>query len=124
MPGCRRPADRPIEFYKSEYDVSDWHDIAVPGNWEVQGHGIPLYTDVAYPFPPNPPYIPHDWNPVGSYRTSFTVPESWDGRQIFLHFGGIKSAAYIWVNGREADCRPTATNPAKPREEREKREAS
>jgi beta-galactosidase len=108
----RRPADRPTEFYKPEYDVSDWHDIAVPGNWEVQGHGVPLYTDVAYPFPPDPPYIPHDWNPVGSYRTSFTVPESWDGRQIFLHFGGVKSAAYIWVNGQEVGYTQGSKTPA------------
>ena len=108
----RKPADRPKPFYKPEYDVSDWHDIEVPGNWEVQGHGIPLYTDVAYPFPPNPPYIPHDWNPVGSYRTSFTVPESWNDRQIFLHFGGIKSAAYIWLNGREVGYTQGSKTPA------------
>jgi len=97
----RKPADRPRDFYKDDYDVSHWNDIVVPGNWELQGYGIPIYTNTDYPFPVNPPHIPHDYNPVGSYRRSFTVPESWDGRQVFLHFRGVKSAMYVWVNGNK-----------------------
>jgi beta-galactosidase len=97
----RTPAERPADFHRPRFDVSEWDEIDVPGNWEVLGYGIPLYTDVAYPFPPDPPRIPHDWNPVGSYRTTFTVPANWSDRQVFLHFGGIKSAAYVWVNGEE-----------------------
>jgi beta-galactosidase len=106
------PAERPVEFYSDAYDVSGWDDVPVPSNWEVLGYDVPIYTDVAYPFPPDPPYVPHDYNPVGSYRTSFTVPDSWSGRQVFLHFGGIKSAGYIWVNGRELGYTQGSKTPA------------
>jgi beta-galactosidase len=108
----RTPAERPARFYRPSYDVSGWDEIDVPGNWEVLGYGIPLYTDVAYPFPPDPPRIPHDWNPVGSYRTTFTVPQAWNGRQVFLHFGGIKSAGYIWVNGEAVGYTQGSKTPA------------
>jgi beta-galactosidase len=83
-----KPADRPRDFYKDGYDVSNWHDIRVPGNWELQGFGVPIYTDTDYPFPADPPHIPHDDNPVGSYRRNFTVPENWQGHQVLVHFGG------------------------------------
>ncbi|MBI9061507.1 MAG: DUF4981 domain-containing protein [Marinilabiliaceae bacterium] len=100
----KKPADRPVDFYKSNYDVSEWDDIKVPSNWEVEGHGIPIYVNTTYPFAmknPQPPTIPHDWNPVGSYRRNFVVDESWNGRRIFLHFGAAKSAMYVWVNGEK-----------------------
>ncbi len=96
----RKPADRPVDFYKDDFDVSQWDEINVPANWELQGYGVPIYTDVDYPFPANPPHIPHEYNPVGSYRRNFAVPDAWQGRQAFLHFGGVKSAMYVWVNGR------------------------
>ncbi|NIP26878.1 MAG: DUF4981 domain-containing protein [Phycisphaerae bacterium] len=95
----RKPADRPVDFYKVEYDVSDWKEIPVPSNWQMHGYGIPIYLNIPYPFPPNPPHIPHDYNPVGSYRRQFTFPRKWKDRQIFLHFDGVKSAFYVWVNG-------------------------
>jgi beta-galactosidase len=95
----KKTADRPRDFFKDEYDVSGWEEIPVPSNWELQGYGIPIYTDEEYPFPANPPYVPHDDNPVGSYRRSFLVPERWSGRQVFLHFGSVKSAMYVWING-------------------------
>jgi beta-galactosidase len=95
----RKPADRPLEFYRTDYDVSGWDDISVPGAWEFQGYGYPVYLDESYPFPPDPPRIPNDYNPVGSYRRSFTVPESWAGQGVTLHFGGVRSAMYVWVNG-------------------------
>ena len=76
-----KPADRPLDFFRDDYDVSGWDDVPVPSNWELLGYDVPIYTDVAYPFPPNPPFVPHDYNPVGSYRTSFTVPEGWSDRQ-------------------------------------------
>ena len=97
-----RPADRPADFYRTDYDVSGWDDLDVPSSWEVQGYGIPIYTNVKYPFrpvDPNPPHIPHDNNPVGSYKRTFTVPADWDGREVFVHFGGVSSAYYLWVNG-------------------------
>ncbi len=108
----RKPADRPADFYKDEFDVSQWGEIKVPGNWELQGYGVPIYTDEEYPFPANPPHIPHDYNPVGSYRRSFTVPEDWKNRQVFLHFGGVKSAMYVWVNGEELGYSQGSKTPA------------
>ncbi len=95
----RSPEDRPIDFYKKEYDVSGWNELEVPGNWEINGYGIPIYTNVVYPFPKNIPFIPHEYNPVGSYRRSFSLPESWEGERITLYLGAVRSAMYIWVNG-------------------------
>jgi beta-galactosidase len=97
----KTPAERPQEFYEPSFDVSDWADIQVPGNWEFQGFGTPIYTDVAYPFPPNPPFVPEDFNPVGSYRRSFEIPDEWRGKEVFIHLGSVKSAFYIWINGQK-----------------------
>ena len=108
----RQPADRPAEFFREDFDVTAWHDIHVPGNWEVQSFGVPIYTDTEYPFPRNPPFIAHEYNPVGSYRTNFTVPGSWQGRQVLLHFAGVKSAMYVWVNGREVGYSQGSKTPA------------
>jgi len=102
-----KPADRPVEFHERDYDDSGWPTIAVPSNWELQGFDIPIYTNVKYPFAPvdpDPPHIPHDNNPVGSYRREFTIPERWKGRQVFLHFDGVKSFFYVWVNGDRVGC--------------------
>ncbi len=95
-----KPADRPMDFYKPDYDVSGWDEIPVPSNWQMHGYGRPIYTNMRYPFPADPPHIPHTYNPVGSYRRQFTVPASWNGREIFLHFDGVKSAFYLWINGK------------------------
>ena len=115
----RKPADRPIDFYKPDFDVSDWNNIPVPANWELHGYGIPIYVNLQYEFadykapvsneikfidkiyPANPGKVPHDYNPVGSYRRTFTVPENWDDRQVFIQFGAVKSAFYLWVNGKK-----------------------
>ncbi len=97
----KKPSERPVDFYKNNFDVSTWNDIEVPGNWELQGFGTPIYTDVSYPFPANPPFIPHEFNPVGSYKRSFTIPEDWDSKDIFIHIGSAKSAFYIWLNGKK-----------------------
>ncbi len=96
----RKPGDRPQNFYLSNFDVSEWNDIQVPGNWELQGYGIPIYTNIVYPFPINPPFIPEDYNPVGSYKRSFNIPENWSDKKITLHFGAVRSAFYVWVNGQ------------------------
>jgi beta-galactosidase len=95
-----KPSDRPVDFYKPSYDVSKWDDIPVPTNWQMHGYGRPIYLNMRYPFPANPPFIPHDYNPVGSYRTEFEIPRTWKDRQVFLHFDGIKSASYFWINGQ------------------------
>ncbi len=95
------PANRPVDFYKANYDDSKWSNITVPGNWELQGFGYPIYTNIPYDFAPQgatPPFVPHDVNPVGSYRKQFTLDKQWKGRKIILHFGDVKSAFYLWVN--------------------------
>ena len=107
-----KPADRPMDFFKPEYDVSSWDEIPVPSNWQLQGYGIPIYTNVAYPFPADPPHIPHDYNPVGSYRTSFAVPDGWKGRRVFIHFAGVESAFYLWVNGEKVGYSQGSMTPA------------
>jgi beta-galactosidase len=107
-----RPAERPVGFERDGYDLRGWDDIAVPGNWEVQGFGIPIYTNISYPYPRNPPLVPEDDNPVGSYRRSFTVPDAWRGRRVILHVGSVKSAAYVWVNGRDVGYTEASKTPA------------
>ncbi|HNY87783.1 MAG TPA: beta-galactosidase, partial [Candidatus Hydrogenedentes bacterium] len=69
-----KPADRPLDFFKPDFDVSGWREIPVPSVWELHGYGTPIYTNIKYPFPADPPKIPYDDNPVGSYRRTFTVP--------------------------------------------------
>ncbi|TRX60075.1 DUF4981 domain-containing protein [Fulvivirga sp. M361] len=108
----KKPADRPVDFFKADYDVSEWDEIQVPSNWEMQGYGIPIYTNVTYPFPPNPPYIDHSYNPVGSYVKEFAISDDWDGKDIFIHFGGVRSAMYLWVNGTYVGYNEGSKTPA------------
>ena len=107
-----KPADRPVDFFKPESDVSDWKEISVPSNWQMEGYDIPIYLNIPYPFPNNPPFIPHDRNPVGSYRRDFTIPDTWQGRQIFIHFDGVDSAFYLWVNGIKVGYSQDSRTPA------------
>ena len=93
------PSQRPADFYKKNFDTKNWKTIQVPGSWELQGFDSPIYTDVQYPFPARPPFVPTDYNPVGSYLREFTVPQSWNGSDVILHFDGVESAFYCWVNG-------------------------
>lgn len=92
---------RPVDFYKENFDISAWDDIDVPSNWELKGHGIPVYTNIKYMFPANPPFIPHNINNNGSYVKDFEIPENWDGKDIYLHFAGVSGAMYVWVNGKK-----------------------
>jgi len=97
------PNDRPVDFFLPSYNDNDWKEITVPSNWELQGYGIPIYVNqpYAWTYDPKPPFVPHDDNPVGSYKTSFNIPRNWKGREIILHFGAVKSAMYIWINGEK-----------------------
>lgn len=97
----RKPGDRPKDFYQLAYDDSSWDLIEVPGNWERLGYGVPHYLDVDFPFVTNPPYIPNDYNPVGSYRKKFSMPPTWSGNSVIIHFGAVRSAFYLWVNGKK-----------------------
>ena len=96
------PAQAPAGFYDQGFDDAAWDPLTVPGNWELQGYGTPIYVNVQYPFPiEDLPGVPQDDNPVGSYRRAFTVPEEWDGRRIHIIFEGVDSAFYLWVNGKQ-----------------------
>ena len=106
------PSDAPAGFEKEDYDVGGWTDFPVPSNWEFKGYGQPIYLDEAMPFRGDPPYVPRDNNPVGSYRRAFTVPDAWKGRQVFLHFGGVNSAFYVWVNGKKVGYSEDSKTPA------------
>ena len=108
----RSPDQRPMEFYREGFDDSGWDLIPVPSNWEVQGYGVPIYLNHPYEFEKNPPFIHHDYNPVGSYRTTFHIPANWQGREMFLHFGAVKSAMYLWVNGEKVGYSQGAKLPA------------
>jgi beta-galactosidase len=96
-----KPGDEPKDFYKSK--VSGWKKIPVPSNWEMQGYDKPIYKSAVYPFRPvNPPYVPKDYNGVGCYQKSFTIPTDWKDKNITLHFGGVSSAYKLWINGKFA----------------------
>ncbi|GHV56228.1 beta-galactosidase [Bacteroidia bacterium] len=96
----KKPAGKPEGFYRESYDVSQWDNIQVPGNWEIQGYGVPIYTNITYPHPANPPFIDHNDNPVGCYVRDFTIPENWNDRRVYLHFESGLTAMYIWINGQ------------------------
>lgn len=109
-----RPVERPADFYRNDYDVSGWNKIPVPSNWEYEGYGIPIYVNIPFEFTrnPQPPYIPEDPNPVGSYKRSFFLPESWGEREVFIHLGAVKSAFYIWINGEKVGYSQDSKTPA------------
>ena len=105
------PSQRPLTFFEENFDASGWDDIPVPSNWEMHGYDKPIYNNVEYPHSNTPPFIKarpgfndggknYGINPVGSYIRTFTVPEEWDDRRTFIHFGGIYSAAFVWLNGQ------------------------
>lgn len=100
-------ADRPTDFYTQELDDSDWAILPVPSNWEMHGHGIPIYTNIIYPFPANPPYVGNDV-PVGTYRKIVTLPADWSSKQAILQFGSISGYAVIYVNGKKVGMNKTS----------------
>lgn len=113
------PQQVPEGFWKPEFDASAWDQVPVPSNWELQGYGKPVYTNILYPFHLNAkddsfqveltqgekvlnaPYVPRE-NFTGCYRHSFTVPEDFAGRDVFIDFAGVESCFYLWVNGEKA----------------------
>lgn len=90
---------RPEQFYENDFSLNGWDTITVPSNWELQGFGLPIYTNIKYVFPKNPPYIPHNMNNVGSYKQSFQLPKDWKNKEVYLHFAGVSGAMYIYING-------------------------
>lgn len=103
---AKNPAAAPCDFYKTDYDVSSWDDIKVPSNWQTEGYDYPQYTNTRYPWSEaepklTPPYAPEGYNPVGSYVTTFNA-DCWDGvSPVSIHFAGVESCYYLWVNGEQ-----------------------
>ncbi|VGO13120.1 Beta-galactosidase [Pontiella desulfatans] len=104
--------DRPRGFQRLKYNDSDWGTIPVPSNWQLHGYGIPIYSNVRYPFEKNPPVIDPAINPVGSYRTTFELPAAWQGRKTLIHFDGVNSCFYLWINGQKVGYSEGSRTPA------------
>ncbi|WOH36600.1 glycoside hydrolase family 2 TIM barrel-domain containing protein [Thalassotalea fonticola] len=126
---AKSPGQRPLNFFKPEFDVSQWDNITVPGNWEVEGYGLPLYANHAYPFadkkaplstemehigavPKHPGKVPMDFNPVGSYRQDFNLPKNWLEKETFLKIDGMKSGGFVWLNGNYVGYSQGSKTPA------------
>jgi beta-galactosidase len=118
----KRPELRPVDFYRTDYDVSKWDTIQVPSNWQVAGYGTPIYRNVGYTIQRDWPRVmtepPKDWtayderNPVGSYKRTFEVPATWSGRQTFLKFDGVDAGFFLWVNGQRVGYAQNSRNAA------------
>ncbi|MCL2727216.1 MAG: DUF4981 domain-containing protein [Bacteroidales bacterium] len=119
----QNPLELPHDFARVDLDTSLWQDIQVPGNWEVQGFGTPIYVNHPYEFvslgyppylqAPDPPHVPREFNPVGIYRRDFEVPADWKGQRIFISLDGVKSATYLFVNGKQVGMSKDSKTPAR-----------
>ena len=110
---AQNPGEVPHRFYQNSYDDSSWDQIPVPASWQSLGkYDSSIYTNTKHPFRANPPLVPTDTNSVGSYRTTFEVADNWQGRQVFLHFAGVQSAMYVWVNGQSVGYSEDSMTPA------------
>jgi beta-galactosidase len=115
-----RPDDRDADFHRTDLDDRDWDTIPVPSVWQQHGYDFPIYVNITYPWwgpnglgeEPQPPAAPTRYNPVGQYRRTFTVPRDWSGRRTFLHFEGVKSAHYVWINGELVGYHEDSFSPA------------
>ena len=118
----RNPEERIVDFYREDYDVSQWGKITVPGNWQTQGYGTPIYININYPFVKDRPRVttepPKDWtayenrNPVGQYVTFVDVTKEMLSKNLILHFGGVHSAMYVWINGQKVGYSQNSMSPA------------
>jgi beta-galactosidase len=117
-----RPEERPVNFYQTDFDDVFWKTIPVPSNWETQGYGTPIYVSAGYPFRIDPPRVTseppagytsfNERNPAGSYRRHFSLPENWENRRVYIHFSGVQSAFYLWINGKKAGYSQGSMEPA------------
>jgi beta-galactosidase len=95
----------PADFFQPAFSDAAWQTMPVPGTWQMPGlcdmkdFDRPIYTNIRYPFPVDPPRVPKE-NPTGCYRTSFSIPANWKGRRIYIVFDGVDSAFHCWLNGK------------------------
>jgi beta-galactosidase len=118
----KTPDERPMDFYRVDYDDTQWHTFSVPGDWEMNGYGTPVYCSSGYIFKINPPYVMTEpkkqyttyteRNPVGSYRHTFVLPKDWEKGEVFIHFGSVSSAFYLWINGKKVGYSQGSMEPA------------
>jgi beta-galactosidase len=114
---AKNPFALPAGFEQPGYDDAAWDPMPVPSNWQVVGanenrpYDRPFFSNIKHPFKADPPHVPHDDNPVGLYRTHFEVPAGWKGRSVFVHFAGVQSAYYVWLNGRKLGYKEDAFTP-------------
>ena len=116
------PDEQPADFYQTDFDDHSWETFPVPGDWEMHGYGTPIYSSSGYTFKIDPPRVMGEpkanWtsyterNPTGVYRRTFTLPASWQGQEVFIRFGAVSSAFYVWVNGRLAGYSQGSMEPA------------
>ena len=118
----KTPDEQPDGFWQNDFDDSQWKTFPVPGDWEMNGYGTPIYCSSGYTFKINPPYVmttPNEKytayverNPTGVYRRTFTIPAEWKDKEVFIHFGSVSSAFYLWVNGQRVGYSQGAMEPA------------
>lgn len=118
----KTPSEQPADFFRTDFDDSGWKQFPVPGDWEMNGYGTPIYSSSGYTFRINPPYVMDEpkktytayveRNPTGCYRRTFTVPASWRGKEVYMRFGSVASAFYVYVNGIRAGYSEGSMEPA------------
>ncbi len=106
------PEGTPVNFFLENFNDKTWDTIHVPSNWEMQGYGDPLFRNVSTPFPADPPHVPREYNPTGSYRRTFNIPSSWKGKEVFLRMEKTASASFVWINGKQVGYNEGAQEPA------------
>ncbi len=106
------PDSTPSNFYKKDFKGLVWDSITVPSNWQMQGFGQPIYTNIKHPFVPNPPHVPHEGNETGLYRRYFNIDKQWQAKQLILHFAGVQSACEVYLNGEYVGYSEGSMTPA------------
>ncbi len=109
---AQNPSERPYWFFMDDFDTRGWKEIKVPANWELEGFDYPIYTNVKFPHKRTPPKIQEHYNPVGSYKRTFTIPENWKGNDVVLHIGAASSMVNVWVNEKYVGYSEDSKTPA------------
>ena len=118
----KTPDEQPDGFWKNDFNDTHWKTFPVPGDWEMNGYGTPIYSSSGYTFKINPPYVmttPKETytayverNPTGVYRRIFTIPAEWHDKEVYIHFGSVSSAFYVWINGQRVGYSQGSMEPA------------
>jgi beta-galactosidase len=109
---AQKPSERPYWFFMDDFDTRKWAEIKVPANWQLEGYDYPIYVNVKYPHDRTPPVIQSHFNPVGSYKRTFSIPENWNGKDVILHIGAASSMVNVWVNEQFAGYSEDSKTPA------------